>query len=348
LGIGVADRVSLLFLYFGIYCLFTQVFGGLLLLPGVEILFDWVQVFCFLAVAFAGTCIWSALDRRRAHYDNLYKWFRVFLGFALAGQLFVYGTVKVLPMQMPFPFLAQLLERFGDFSPMNVLWSSVGASPAYERFVGCAERLAGLLLVIPATTMLGALICLIDVTEVFVLNMTYDVPVKLFSFHMILMAAFLLIPERSRLVQFCLRDCAVGRPARRSLFAGERANRIAVAAQMAFGLLLFGSVLYSALRDWAKYGGGAPKSPLYGIWNVDEMSIDGIVRSPLLTDYDRWRRVVFDFPQWMAFERMDDSLDGLVATFDAKRGIASAGKETRPKVERSTNCPSSECRSHHP
>jgi hypothetical protein len=53
-----------------------------------------------------------------------------------------------------------------------------GASPAYEIFIGSAELLAGLLLVIPATAMLGALIWLIDMAEVFALNMTYDVPVK--------------------------------------------------------------------------------------------------------------------------------------------------------------------------
>jgi hypothetical protein len=50
------------------------------------------------------------------------------------------------------------------------------------------------------------------------------------------------------------------------------------------------------------------------------MSIDGIVRSPLLTDYDRWRRVVFDFPESMAFERMDDSIGRFSMSFDAKRG----------------------------
>ena len=44
--------------------------------------------------------------------------------------------------------------------------------------------------------MLGALIALCDMTHVFMLNMTYDVPVKLFSFHLMLMALF---PARARL-----------------------------------------------------------------------------------------------------------------------------------------------------
>lgn len=346
----------------------TQIFGGLLPIPTVEIpdlgtlppfremvfwtaahvfrykqppiysgsgsgdkVFDWVQAFCLLAVALAGTSIWSAIDRRRVNYDTLYKWFRVFLRFALAGQLFMYGLIKIFPMQMPFPFLMQLLERFGDFSPMGVLWSSVGASPAYERFVGSAELLAGLLLIIPATSMLGALLCLIDMIEVFVLNMTYDVPVKLFSFHMVLMAAFLLIPERSRLVRFCLLDCEVKPSKERRLFAGSRGNQIATAAQILFGLVLLGATIEGTRENWFKYGGGASKSALYGIWNVDEMSIDGAVRLPLLTDYGRWRRVVFEFPQWTVFERMDDSFAGFGTNLDAKRGTLALTKNDDPK-----------------
>ncbi len=161
--------------------------------------------------------------------------------------------------------------------------------------------------------------------------MTYDVPVKQFAFHMMLMAAFLLIPERSRLVQFCFGDCEVARPATRRFFAGQRANWIAVAAQLTFGFLLFGTRLYDVTGNWSKYGGGAPKSPLYGIWNVDEMSIDGIVRSPLLTDYDRWRRVVFEFPESMVFERMDDSFGGFTVIFDAKRGSLALKKRADQK-----------------
>ncbi len=40
---------------------------------------------------------------------------------------------------------------------------------------------------------------------------------------------------------------------------------------------------------------------------MDELSIDGQLRSPLITDYDRWHRAVFDFPERMSFQRMDDS-----------------------------------------
>jgi hypothetical protein len=87
-----------------------------------------------------------------------------------------------------------------------------------------------------------------------------------------------------------------------------------------------GTNLYGAQQDWYKWGGEAPKSPLYGIWNMDEMAIDGTVRLPLLTDYGRWRRVIFEFPQSAAFERMDDSFAWFGMNLDVKRGALALTK----------------------
>ncbi|HEY4660442.1 MAG TPA: hypothetical protein VIG91_03000, partial [Terriglobales bacterium] len=58
---------------------------------------------------------------------------------------------------------------------------------------------------------------------------------------------------------------------------------------------------------WNTVGGGRPRPPLYGIWEVKQMSIDEQPRPPLLTDSTRWRRAIFDYPDRMAFQRTDDS-----------------------------------------
>ncbi len=79
-----------------------------------------------------------------------------------------------------------------------------------RSLLGAAETLGGILLLAPRTTTLGALVCLADMIQVFMLNMTYDVPVKLFSFHLILFSLFLLAPEANRLLGFFFTDRAVG------------------------------------------------------------------------------------------------------------------------------------------
>jgi hypothetical protein len=138
--------------------------------------------------------------------------------------------------------------------------------------------------------------------------MTYDVPVKLLSFHLLLLALFLLAPDFQRLADFFFRNRTTGPSTQPQLFRTRPANRIALAAQIIFGIWLLGMSAYGGWTSWHTYGGGRPKSPLYGIWTVDVLSMDGQVRSPLLVDYGRWRRAIFDFPDRMAFQRMDDSL----------------------------------------
>lgn len=280
--------------------------------------FDWVEVFCLLVLATLITAVWSALDRQRENYVTLHKWFRLFLRFALASELLVYGFSKLIPLQMPFPMLSRLVEPYGNFSPMAALWWSVGASSGYEIFTGCAETLGGLLLIFPRTAVLGALIGLGDMIQVFTLNMTYDVPVKLLSVHLIAFSLFLLAPEGRRLFTFFFSDHTTGPSAQLPLFRTSRANRVAVIAQVVFGLYLVGMNLYSGIDAWHTYGGGRPKPSLYGIWDVEQMSIDGQIRSPLLTDYDRWRRMIFDFTTFTEFQRMDESLGGFGSTISDK------------------------------
>ena len=159
----------------------------------------WVALFCVLVIAAVVTAIWSVVDRHRHSYPGLSAWFRVFARFCVASELIAYGLVKVVRVQMPFP-LSQLVEPLGDFSPAEVLWAQVGSSPPYEILLGCAEVIGGALLVCSRTTTAGALLCVVDMTQVFILNMTFGIPVKIISFHLLLLSLLLLAPEWRRLV----------------------------------------------------------------------------------------------------------------------------------------------------
>src|SRR5260221_725665 len=274
-----------------------------------DCMFGWVMTFCLLMTATVATVVWSLLDRRRENYAGLHKWFRLFFRFALAGQMIIYGMVKVIPVQMHYPSLTRLLEPFGTLSPMGVVWASMGSAPAYEIFAGFAEVAGGLLLIFPCTATLGALISLADMIQVDTLNMTYDVPVKLFAFHLILLACFLLAPDVPRLVRFLLLRRTTSLSTEAQLFRGVRANRIALAAQIIFGLWLIGLDCHYAWGIWSTRGGGRPLPPLYGIWEVEQMSIDEQPRPPLLTDSTRWRRAIFDYPDRMVVQSTDESFD---------------------------------------
>jgi uncharacterized membrane protein YphA (DoxX/SURF4 family) len=344
------------FVYFSLYTVAGQIFGGVFVYPGLtpalgtlwplrdvtlwaaenlfgatppinyignsgDTIFHWVQTSLLLAVAAVGAAVWSAVDGRRRDYATLHKWFRLYLRFGLAAQMFYYGTAKIIPTQFPPPALVTLVRPVGDLSLTDLLWVFVGASTPYQMVTGWAEMLAGVLLIVPHTATLGALIALADLVQVLILNMTYDFGLKQISFHLILIALFLLTPDFRRLVNVLV----LGRPAdasrERVLFSTRRANRVALAAQIVFGVLLIVMFTNLSLRFYVADGGtGAPRSPLYGIWDVEQLAIDGEVRLPLLNDYDRrWRRVIFDFTDRMFFQRWDDSYAGYGVSVDEGR-----------------------------
>ena len=355
---GLPTRIAFRFcvVYFGVYCLSTQIITVLLAIPKVDIpdpsgIPPWRQIITFAAthvfhhkapLVFTGsgsgdktvdfilvfslaifsliaTALWSILDRRRTSYSHLYKWFWLFLRFSLASQMLIYGFNKAIPLQMPFPTLFTLLEPFGNLSPMGVLWSSVGASHPYEIAAGCIELLGGFLLFIPRTVTLGALISLADMSYVFLLNMTYDVPVKLFSLHLILLSLLFLAPEFRRLANFFFLNRTAEPTLQTPLFRTARADRIALIVQTLFALWLIGVIAWTTSDGWKTYGPGRPKSALYGIWDVDQFTIDNQTHPPLLTDDDRWHRIVFDHTNLMVLEHMNDARAYFTAAIDTTK-----------------------------
>jgi hypothetical protein len=266
-------------------------------------MFDWILALCGVTIAIVATVIWSLMDRSRSDYARLDRWLRLYVRLSLAYTMMSYGGVKLIPAQFPQPPLSWLLQPYGESSPMRLLWTFMGASPSYVVITGCVELLAGILLILPRTAMLGAIVSAAAMTQVFVLNLCYDVPVKLYSFHLILLSVFLLIPHFRRIADFLANRMA--QPAAiPPLFERRLLNRAALVIQVAFGIYMAGSSMYSGYQAYTTYGAGAPKAPLYGIWSVEEVAVNGEIRPPLLTDQTRWRRLVFQRPGFLVVQPM--------------------------------------------
>jgi hypothetical protein len=285
---------------------------------GGEPLFFWIQLLWLFVVAVFVTAAWSIWDRNRDNYDGLHRWFRLFVRFALAAAMFEYGMTKVIPTQFPPPSLETLVTPVSNLTLSALLWTSIGSAPAYEIFTGCVEMVGGILLLLPRTTLLGAVISLAAMMQVFALNMTYDIALKLVSFHLILLALFLIAPDARRLIAFFWRNESPAPPVQQALFSTPSANRLALYAQIACGVYLVGMYAYINIEFWNHGGARGTHSALYGIWNVEELSINGDVHPAELNDYDRrWRRVIFDTATAAVFQRTDDSFAHYGATIDA-------------------------------
>jgi len=291
---------------------------------GSDSAFQWVAIYCIVVLATAATVIWTVLYRRR-RYDRLHTWVWTILRLILATAMFYFGMAKVIPTQMPF-VLNRLVEPYGNFSPTGALWAQVGISPVYQMLLGAAEVLGGLLLLVPRTAAAGALVCAFDLTQVFILNMTYDIRLKSVSSQLLLLSLFLLAPHARRLFMVLFTDRAVPATHFAPLFKNRRATRIAAVAQVCVGLVLLAAF---GGQGWQQFTRPTPN--LYGIWQVEGFSAEGYRRDPLLTDELRWRRVIFDRPFLMSdpvmvtVQHMDDSFEVFGGTIDPAKHFIDLG-----------------------
>ncbi|WP_378742861.1 DoxX family protein [Nocardia brasiliensis] len=277
----------------------------------------WVLVFCILVVAVVAAAVWTAFDRRSSH-PRLLAWFTLFLRLCLGGQMVGFGFAKLIPTQMPGPTLAQLLQPYGELSPASVLWLQVGSSYPYEMALGAVEVVAGLLLFVSRTAVLGAVLSLTSTAQILLLNMTFDIPEKLLSAHLLLLSLVLLAPYLRRLVDVLVLQRTCEPLTQPALFTDDRKNRIAMWVTVAIGIWVAISSGYDRWVVWQdQYGASSPKSELYGIWEVRDFVLDGQPVPPLTTDENRWQRLVFDDPAAATYQRMNGELVPARADFRA-------------------------------
>lgn len=260
--------------------------------------YNYVLILCYLVLALAATAVWTLLDRRRANYARLHEWLRVYVRFTLATAMLLYGAEKVIPEQFGTPLPSDLLEPIGEGSPMGLLWTFMGSSIPYVIFTGAAEMLGGLLLAARRTTLLGALVCIGVLSNVVLLNFSYDVPVKLYSSHLLLMAVFLAAPDLRRLAGLFVWNRRVPPAGQRPLFASRQGNRAALVSGAVFILYVTVDALHQSHENRLQYADvlNRQRQRLYGVWEVEEFAVDGAVRPLLVTDEALWRRLVFEWP----------------------------------------------------
>ena len=185
------------------------------------------------------------------------------LRYLLGAVLIEYGAAKVINVQFPLPRFQTLLTPVGQLPPEDLLWTFMGASPTYSLISGSVELLAGGLLLFRRTSVIGAILGFAAMLNVFLLNVSYDVPVKLFSAHLVLVAAWIIAPYARSIVGAAM-------PPRKP--KGLERTWVAIAAPL-LALAVFAGV--SLRQNWTflhTYGTAAPKPPLAGMYRVEEIT----------------------------------------------------------------------------
>lgn len=261
--------------------------------------YNWVQLALYAGLAAVGSILWSLIDWRRGAYPWLHEAFMIAMRFVLAGSMLSYGINKVFALQFPAPHMGRLLQTYGDSSPMGLLWTFMGASPAYTMFGGWMETIGGLLLLFRRTTLLGALWTAGVMTNVVLLNLCYDVPVKIYSSHLLLMAIIIVAPHARDLAGYML----LNRPMPARDLIGPWTNAplrwTGFAIKLVWVVTMTGMMTFSLYQMQYTYGARAPRGALDGTWEAITLRRNGSDVPALVTDESRWRYLtIIDRPDW--------------------------------------------------
>jgi len=258
--------------------------------------YAWTRLWFYLSLAAGGAVVWSVLDRRRTEYRRLGWGLRTVVRYWVAMAALSYGIIKLFALQMPFPSLSQLATPLGDLLPMRLSWLFLGYSTRYQVFSGVMETVAGLLLLNRRTVTLGLLMAAGAFLNVVMINLSYDVPVKLYSMHLLAGCLFLLALDARRLLTlFVLNRPVSGTSAYQPPFGGVWPRR----AMLALKALVIWSILVVPLRSgWNRHQAvvaGPPPGPFEsGVYQVTRYERGGEPVEVPSDDPLVWRDVIFD------------------------------------------------------
>lgn len=270
--------------------------------------YDYVQAFLFMIIAIIAAIIWTVADRKRKNYDLLLYWITVYIRYYLAFTMISYGFYKIIKLQFPYPSLYTLLEPYGQSSPMGLAWNFMGYSKAFSMFTGLAEAVGGFLLLFRRTATFGSLMLMTVLSNIVMMNFCYDIPVKLFSLHLLLKAVFIMLPDARRLIYFFFLNKPVPTLNIKPRFNKKWTRITWFSVKTLLILLSLYSTISGPVEGYKKYGEAAPKPPLYGIYNVETFIMNKDTLLPLTTDTLRWKTLIVNWPNSAGVKLMNDSL----------------------------------------
>jgi hypothetical protein len=279
---------------------------------------DYVLVLVIAVLAVLGTVVWSLLDRKRKQYRTFDAWLRMILSFVLAAAMLSYGFAKVFPGQFGQPGLGQLTETYGESSPMGILWVFMGVSRWYTMFGGFAEVVPGLLLLFRRTRTIGALLAAAVLTNIVALNFFYDVPVKIYSSHLLLLSLFLAGPDLLALAKlFFLRRQIQLRTDHVPASERKWLRRTGNAMQ---AIVVIAALYTQGYSNYQPYTVPDRTMPLYGAWQLQHAT-STVAMTP-------WERIIVQRKSSITVRTADTSFIRFDSKIDAqKQTIAITSKK---------------------
>ena len=258
--------------------------------------YAWAQFYTYLILSAFGCLIWTLLDRKRKNYTLLDFILKNVVRYNVIMIAFSYGIIKLFALQMPAPNLNQLATPLGDFLPMRLSWMFMGYSTPYQVFSGIMEIMVGVLLLNRKMVTFGSLLGVAVFTHVFLLNLSFDIPVKLYSLQIVISCLFLVSYDWNRIVNFLfLNKAALPTNSFDNIFTKKWQRIARIIFKVGFIIMV---VILPFKQSWEMYKTESSKADLKpitsGLYAIKSFEIKHDLVSLQRNDDLDWKDVIFE------------------------------------------------------
>lgn len=209
------------------------------LLNGFDSKYDYSRFLLIIVLSVIGTGIWHFIDTKFAfsYTSKLKVLLQTILRYHVALTLILYGLSKVFMLQFGEMDINRLETPMGNQTGMSYVWAFMSYSKLYTMTSGWIEVIGGVLLLFRKSTFIGAFILFIAMANVVLIDIGYDVRVKMFAIHLFFMTLLLMSDHFKRMINFFIYTKPTSPHIEPSLFNGKNSKKIGYALKG--GLLLY-------------------------------------------------------------------------------------------------------------
>jgi hypothetical protein len=143
---------------------------------------------------------------------RIIPFFKLLSAYYIAAVFLKYGFDKVFKRQFYLPEPNILYSNFGSLTKDTLFWSTMGTSHIFSIVTGTIEVIAGLLILFKRTRIAGYLLAFVIATNILLINISFDISVKLFTLFLLMVVFFNLYPFLKTIYAFVIQKKAVQLP----------------------------------------------------------------------------------------------------------------------------------------
>ena len=225
---------------------------------------QFVQAFILLLFAIPV----AILVKRQKRFSEIQvvRFLHTSAAYILSFFLLKYGVDKLFQFQFYAPEPNTLFTPLGMLSKDILFWSSMGTSSSYNTFMGLIEVIPAFLLLHHRTRLLGGLIAFGVLVNVLMINIGFDITVKLLSTYLVLVSLYVLSPFLKSLNAFFITNKESTKPETRLSLKPK--TRTIVKTLLV--ILLFTEVLFGYVQIGSFNGREMEKIQHFGSYSIKQ------------------------------------------------------------------------------